>query len=59
MSSSTIETRTRPGHCPTHGAVTATKSVPKLRFPFLVWAVRRQLALRGPYRCPTCGQTAQ
>jgi hypothetical protein len=58
MSTSTIETHTRPGRCPTHGSVTATKAVPKIRFPFVVWAVRRWIAQRGPYRCPSCGQPA-
>jgi hypothetical protein len=54
-----VETRTRPGQCPTHGPVIATKSIPKLRFPFVVWLVRRWIALGGPYRCPTCGQATK
>ena len=54
-----VETRTRPGECPTHGSVMATKSVPKVRFPFIIWLVRRWIAQRGPYRCPTCGQVAK
>ena len=54
-----IEIRTRAGQCPTHGPVTATKSIPKLRFPFLVWLVRRWVAQLGPYRCPTCGQATK
>jgi hypothetical protein len=54
-----VETRTRPGRCPEHGPVTATKSIPKLRFPFVIWLVRRWIAQLGPYRCPTCGQAAK
>lgn len=56
---SNVETHTRPGQCDTHGSVMATKSVPKLRFPFVVWMVRRWIAQLGPYRCPTCGQPAK
>jgi hypothetical protein len=41
--------------CPTHGLVPATKAVPSIRFPFLVFAVLRLLAHRQPYRCPACG----
>jgi len=50
------ETQTRTGTCPTHGAVEATRQVPRAGFPFVVFAVRRLLAARRPYRCPTCGQ---
>jgi hypothetical protein len=53
-----IDTRNRPGRCPEHGDVVAEKRLPKLRFPFFVWGIRRLLALLGPYRCPTCGAKA-
>ncbi len=49
------ETQTRNGNCPTHGAVAATREMPKPSFPFFVFAVRRLIAGRRPYRCPTCG----
>jgi hypothetical protein len=56
MTITDTETRTRPGRCATHGDVTAIKSVPKVRFPFVVWLVRRWIALARPYRCPTCAE---
>ncbi len=49
------EVQTRTGQCPTHGTVEATRNVPTAHFPFLVYAVRRVIATRGPFRCPTCG----
>jgi hypothetical protein len=53
MSTSELEYRT--GTCDTHGSVEGTRELPKLRFPFVVYAVLRALAKRRPYRCPTCG----
>jgi len=49
------EVQTRRGRCATHGDVEATREVPRPHFPFLIYAVRRLLANRRPYRCPTCG----
>ena len=50
------ETQTLSGTCPTHGSVEATRQVPQAGFPFLINAVRRQIAARRrPYLCPTCG----
>jgi hypothetical protein len=49
------ETQTRTGTCPTHGAVEATREMPKAGFPVLLFGVRRLIAGRRPYRCPTCG----
>ena len=49
------ETQTRTAVCPTHGRVEATREVPKSSWPYLVYAVRRMLASRRPYHCPTCG----
>jgi len=49
------QTQTRTGTCPTHGTVEATREMPRLGFPFVVFAIRRLVASRRPYRCPTCG----
>jgi hypothetical protein len=49
------ETQIRKGTCPTHGPVEATREMPGSGFPFLVNALRRQIAGRRPYCCPTCG----
>jgi hypothetical protein len=49
------ETQTRPGTCPTHGSVEATRELPTPSFPIVVYAVRRFLAGRKPYCCPDCG----
>jgi endogenous inhibitor of DNA gyrase (YacG/DUF329 family) len=53
------ELKTRSGRCPTHGTVEATRDVPQPHFPFVVYAVRRLLATRRPFRCPTCGQPVE
>jgi hypothetical protein len=50
------EVQTQTGHCATHGTVEATREVPRPSFPFFVFAIRRALAARQPYRCPTCGE---
>jgi hypothetical protein len=50
------EVQTKAGQCPAHGTVQATKEVPRPSFPFLFYGVRRLLATRQPYRCPTCGE---
>ena len=50
------ETQTRTGNCPTHGAVDATRQVPRVHFPFFVYAFRRLLAARQPFLCPSCGE---
>lgn len=49
------QTQTRTGTCPTHGSVEATRELPGPSFPFFVYAIRRLVAGRRPYRCPTCG----
>jgi hypothetical protein len=49
------ETQKRTGTCTIHGTVEATREMPKPGFPFFVYAVRRLIASRRPYRCPTCG----
>jgi hypothetical protein len=50
-----IETQTAIGDCPNHGEVEGTRDIPRMAFPPLITAVRRALARRRPYRCPTCG----
>ena len=50
------EVQTRSGRCATHGEVEATRELPRPHFPFMVFAVRRDLASRRPYRCPDCGE---
>jgi hypothetical protein len=49
------ETQTTTGCCPTHGKVEATREIPKVQFPYVVYAIGRALAKRRPYRCATCG----
>jgi hypothetical protein len=49
------DTQTRTGTCETHGKVEATREVPRMGFPFIVYGVRRWLAKRRPFRCPQCG----
>ena len=48
------ELQTKTAHCPTHGPVKATRRVPGPSFPFAVFAVRRFIATRKPFRCPEC-----
>lgn len=58
MATETTETRTRPGRCPIHGEITAEKVLPRLRFPYVVFATWRAIASLRPYRCPSCGARA-
>jgi hypothetical protein len=53
------EPQTRPGSCPDHGTVEATREIPQLKFPFFVYAVLRAIAKRRPFRCPQCGAPVQ
>jgi hypothetical protein len=43
------------GRCPTHGRVQATREVPQMGFPFVVYAIWRAVAQRRPFLCPECG----
>ena len=52
------EVQTRTATCPIHGTVEATRTMPRPGFPFFVYAIRRLIAARRPYRCPTCGAVA-
>ena len=49
------EIRSRAGHCPTHGTVEATREIPRLQFPFIVFVVLRSIAKRRAFVCPRCG----
>ena len=53
------ETQTTAGDCPTHGTVEATRDIPRITFPAIVTAIRRAIAKRRPYRCPTCGAAVE
>jgi hypothetical protein len=48
-----IETET--GRCSTHGTVEATREIPGMGFPFVVFAILRARAKRRPFLCPECG----
>jgi hypothetical protein len=50
------QVETRNGSCASHGPVEATREMPKPGFPYLVYIVRRTLAAKRPFRCPTCGE---
>jgi len=51
------EVQTKTGTCATHGAVQATREIPKIEFPFVVFAVMRAVAMwRRPFTCPRCGE---
>ena len=49
------KTQTRTGECPTHGSVEATREVPGPSFPFIFWAIKRLMAARKGFTCPSCG----
>ena len=54
-----IEIQTQRGQCAAHGSVEATREVPKMGFPFIVYSVRRTIAQRRPFLCPECGTAVQ
>jgi hypothetical protein len=56
MSSRNVEIEVRSGTCATHGSVEATREIPRMGFPFAVFAVRRWVARRKPFVCPECEQ---
>jgi hypothetical protein len=49
------ELQTQTGQCETHGQVEATREIPGMGFPFVVFAIWRAMARRQPFRCPECG----
>jgi len=53
------ELQTQSGTCPAHGTVDATREIPQLQFPYLVYAVLRAVAKRRPFRCPQRGTQVQ
>ena len=53
------EVQTQAGRRSTHGTVQATREIPEMGFPFVVYAIRRALARRRPYLCPECGTAVQ
>lgn len=50
------EVETAAGRCSEHGMVQAVRDVPRPRFPFIVYAVERLMAIRAPFTCPECGE---
>jgi hypothetical protein len=55
----TTQQRVVSGRCPDHGIVQATKEIPTLSFPFVVYGVRRAKATFTAARCPQCGARLQ
>ena len=53
------EVQTQAGRCSAHGTVEATREVPELGFPFVVYAIWRAIVRRRPFRCPECGAAVQ
>lgn len=53
------EFQAQAGRCATHGTVRATREVPKMGFPFIVYAIWRSIAQRRPFLCPECGAAVQ
>jgi hypothetical protein len=53
------EVQTEAGRCPAHGAVQATREIPGMAFPFVVYAIWRAVAERRRFRCPECGAAVQ
>ena len=52
------EVQTQAGRCSTHGTVQATREIPEMGFPFVVYATWRA-AQRRPFLCPECGAAVQ
>jgi len=50
------EIETRRGTCAEHGPVEATRNIPKIQFPYVLFAVLRAIAKRRPFLCPRCGK---
>ena len=53
------EVQTQTGQCGTHGAVQATREIPKMGFPFILYAFLRSRAKRKPFTCPECGEAVE
>jgi len=50
------EVEKQTGRCGTHGTVEATREIPRMGFPFVVYSILRARARRRPYLCPECGE---
>ena len=55
MAETRTKVLTRPGRCPTHGDVQATKEVPVFTPPGLFWLFKYLGGMSQPYTCPQCG----
>ena len=53
------EIQNRTGQCATHGTVEATREIPRMGFPFVIYAIWRAVAQRRPFLCPECGSAVQ
>ncbi len=53
------EVQTETGRCSTHGTVEATREIPRMGFPFIVYAILRSRAQRKPFLCPECGAAVE
>jgi transposase len=53
------EVQTQAGRCSARGTVEATREVPQIGFPFVVYTIWRAIAQRRPFRCPECGTPIQ
>jgi len=53
------EVQTQTGRCATHGTVEATREIPRMGFPFFVYAILRSRAKNKPFRCPECGTAVE
>jgi predicted RNA-binding Zn-ribbon protein involved in translation (DUF1610 family) len=53
------EVQTKAGRCSAHGEVQATREIPKMAFPFVVYAIWRSVAQRRSFHCPECGAAVQ
>ena len=53
------EIQTQHGRCAAHGPVEATREIPKMGFPFVVYSVWRAIAQRRPFLCPQCGEAVE
>jgi predicted RNA-binding Zn-ribbon protein involved in translation (DUF1610 family) len=53
------EIQTQTGQCATHGTVQATREIPRMGFPFIVYAILRSRAQNKPFLCPECGAVVE
>ena len=53
------EIQNRTGQCETHGIVEARREIPRMGFPFVIYAIWRAVARRRPFLCPECGAAVQ